>query len=277
MRFLDLPREYVKKDSVFGILPIAYEKSATYGKGASKGAEEIIKASKHLEYYDERTGTEPFGLGIHTSPVLRLSRKSPKEAIAGITKAHAAMKSEFIVTLGGDHAVTLGAVQSHKGPFSVLVLDEHADYRYSWNGSQLNHACVGRRIAAKHSIGVVGVRSLDKDEHEALLKDSNMHILSSYDYTQNRLIEMLAKLEENVYLSIDVDVFDPSFIRNTGTPEPGGLFWEDVMQILQVVFSNRTVIGADIVEFAPQENYRAEAYALAKLCYRMMALKAKTR
>jgi agmatinase len=218
-----------------------------------------------------RTGKEPFEHGIYTMPSLNLSRKNPKDAMAAITKAHASMKNEFIITLGGDHAVTLGAVRSYEKPFSVLLLDAHADSRYSWNGSQLNHACVGRRIAADHTIGIIGVRSIDRDEHEAL-KDTPF--IQAHEYKREAIIDMLTKLEDRIYVSIDVDVFDPSSIRNTGTPEPGGLSWEQVVEIISCVFSTRTVIGADIVEFAPQENYRAEAYTLAKLCYRMMALKA---
>ena len=252
MKFMNLDEKYSGDDAYFAVVLIAEEGEVSYGKGASKGAYEIIKASEHLEYYDEQFDNEPFELGIMTAD------KIPK--------------GKFFVVLGGDHSVSLKSVPED---CSVLILDAHSDFRYSWNNSMNNHACVARRLSENHKIGIVGVRSQDKDEMEEIKNNKNVQILKAYDFNKEKLIEILNKLDNNVYISIDVDVFDPSFIRNTGTPEPGGFFWNDVIEILKVVFSNKNVIGADIVEFAPEENFRAEAFSLAKLAYKLMALKQK--
>ena len=252
MKFMNLDEKYSGDDSYFAVVPIAEERDVTYGKGAKKGAKEIIKASKHLEYYDEQFDNEPFELGIKTTD------KIPE--------------NQFFVVLGGDHSVTIDSVPED---CSVLILDAHSDFRYSWNNSMNNHACVARRLSEKHKIGIIGVRSQDKDEMEAIKNNENVHVLKAYDFSKEKLIEILDKLDSKIYISIDVDVFDISFIRNTGTPEPGGFSWNDVIEILKLVFERKNVIGTDIVEFAPKENYRAEAFSLAKLAYKLMSLKQK--
>jgi agmatinase len=262
MKFMNLPDEYCGDDSEFVILPVEYEKSPTYGKGASKGSLAILKASKHLEYYDEQFDCEPYELGIKVLPAVKsIDINLPDKG--------------FPIILGGDHAVTIGAIKAIEkkhDKFSVIILDAHPDFRYSWNGSQQNHACVARRAVASHKVGLVGVRSMDKDVSEAIAANDDVHIIKAYDYNPQKLKKLLSKLDEKVYISIDVDVFDPSFIRNTGTPEPGGFFWDRVIDVLKTVFDDKKVIGADIVEFAPITNYEAEAFALSKLCYKLIAL-----
>ena len=268
MSWMRLPEEYMKDNSEFVILPISYEDNPTYGGGASKGPVEIIKASEHLEYYDEQFDCEPFVKGIKELEEVKTLEKI-KETVKGIGK------ERFLIGLGGDHAVTIGIVQGLEeihDDFSVLILDAHSDFRYS-RGGMNNHACVARRIVGKHKVGVIGVRSQDVDEAKEIKNNKNIKILKSYDFNENELEKVLDFLGDKVYLSIDVDVFDPSFIRNTGTPEPGGFTWDRVISILEKVFAAKTVIGADIVEFAPKENYRAEAFALAKLAYKIMALR----
>lgn len=278
MSWMKLPKKYTQDDSRFVILPISYEKDATYGTGAAKGAQEIIKASEHLEYYDEQFDFEPFLLGIKQLPTLNLSAQSPKdmvETVASVVKAH---KNQFVIGLGGDHAVSIGLVkgmEQHHGDFSVLVLDAHSDFRDSWNNSSLNHACVNKQLSKKHPIGLIGLRSMDSDEFKDVFERDDVHVIKAYDFTPEAVDELLENLSGNVYISIDVDVFDPSFIRNTGTPEPGGLSWNQVIGILSAVFASKNVIGADIVEFAPKLGYEAESYALAKLAYKIMALQAK--
>jgi len=267
MSWMRLPEEYMTDKSSFVILPIAYEDNPTYGEGASRGSEEIIKASEHLEYYDEQFDCEPFVQGVKSLEVVT-SLKEVEKTVKGIEK------EKFLISLGGDHAVTIGIVKGLEevhDDFSVLILDAHSDFRYS-RGGMNNHACVARRIVGKHKVAVLGVRSQDVDEAKDAKQNEKMKIVKSYDYSDAELEKVLAFLEDKVYLSIDVDAFDPSFIRNTGTPEPGGFSWDKVIALLEKVFATKKVIGADIVEFAPKENYRAEAFALAKLAYKMMAL-----
>ena len=156
---------------------------------------------------------------------------------------------------------------------SIIVLDAHPDMFFSWNGSQLNHRCVAQKLVGKHQILEIGIRSMDIDEKNIIDQNQNIDLIKAYDYNKEILVEKLDSLSSKVYLSIDVDAFD--FINNTGTPEPGGLNWNQLIEILQIIFKNKEVIGADVVEFAPTNNYRVEAYTLAKLIYKIFALKSK--
>lgn len=261
MNFMNLPDEYSGDDSFFSILPIDYEKNVTYGKGASKGPKEIIKASAHLEYYDEQFDKEPFVKGIKTLEPVKEVKEIP---------------NNFTITLGGDHSVTIGivkALEKHHDDFSVIIMDAHPDMFNSWNGSQTNHRCTTQRVSANHKTLLLGIRSMDADEVDVIKNNENVEMIKAYEFDENKLKEELKKLKDKVYISIDTDVFDPSFIRNTGTPEPGGFMWNQVIDILQIIFKEKDVIAADIVEFAPSINFKAEAYSLAKLAHKIMSLK----
>ncbi|MBS3120975.1 agmatinase [Candidatus Woesearchaeota archaeon] len=279
MIWMNLPERYRTDNAKFVILPIQYEKALTYGTGASLGSQEIIKASEHLEYYDDQFDCEPFEQGIKVLEPLSLNDSSPEEMVKTVSETIQNIPYEkFILGLGGDHAATIGIVkgleQMHSD-FSVIQFDAHADFRDSWNGSSLNHACVAKQISRKHSLLLVGVRSMDVDEKRQMDESSKVHLISRYDFSMEKIKEILPKLRPKVFITIDVDVFDPSCIRNTGTPEPGGLRWEEVIDALQLIFQEKEVIGADIVEFAPNDHFDAEAYSLAKLGYKMMGLKEK--
>ncbi len=274
-RFMMLPEEYCSEDSYFYILPVPYEKDSTYGDGASLGPKEILSASSHLEYYDEQFDCEPFEKGICISSPLG-PFKSPEEMVSSVSDAIESLKGKFVITFGGDHSVTIGAVQGlerSNGRFSVIVFDAHPDVRYSWNNSMLNHSCTVRRICEAHKTAIVGLRSIDKDDMEFIDENVNISVIKAYEYSEEMMTSVLEGLEKNVYISIDVDAFDISLIRNTGTPEPGGFFWDDMIRMIGIIFEKKNVIGADIVEFAPKENFRAEAFSLAKLAYKLFAMK----
>ncbi len=273
MKFMNLADEYSNENSKFYILPIEYEKDLTYGDGASKGSVEIIRASEHLEYYDEQFDVEPFEKGIHTLKSLKLNEFNAKDAINIISNEIKKHSSKFVISLGGDHSVTIGCV--HEKKCSIIILDAHPDLFHSWNSSQYNHRCVAQRLSKDHKVLSVGIRSMDKDENDVIDENDNVRIIKAYNFNNEVFLKELNNLENDVYVSIDVDCFDPSFIRNTGTPEPGGFFWNDVIGILEKIFDKKNVVGADIVEFAPKENFRSEAFSLAKLCHKIMALKFK--
>ncbi|MCK5140453.1 MAG: arginase family protein, partial [Thermodesulfovibrionia bacterium] len=260
---MNLPKEYAKEDSLFYILPIEYEYNLTYGKGASKGAIEIIKASEHLEYYDEQFNIEPFEKGIHTLKSLNLINNEPNQAIGKISEEIEKHRDKFLISLGGDHSITIGTVKGleKSKDFDVIILDAHTDFFHSWNNSQFNHRCTAQRIVEKHKILEIGTRSMDIDEAELIKDNENISIIKAYEYKEEKLKTELKKLKDNVYISIDVDVFDPSFIRNTGTPEPGGFFWDKLINILKIIFENKKVISADIAEFSPRYNFEAEAFS----------------
>jgi agmatinase len=272
MQWMNLPEEY--RTGKFALLPIAYEGNVSYGEGASSGCKEIINASQQLEYYDCELECEPFLQGIEVLD--SVTARTPEDMIEKVSSAIKENKEKFIMSLGGDHSITIGCVKGMEemyDDFSVITFDAHPDMFHSWNGSQYNHRCTGQRISEKHELCLIGIRSMDKDEHGIIKSNENIHVVKAREFSVESIKEIVPKLKDKVYISIDVDVFDPSFIRNTGTPEPGGLQWQEVIATLQLIFSEKEVIGADIVEFAPVENFRAEAYSLAKLVYKIIAMK----
>ena len=293
LTWMQLPKEYRNlKDCKFVILPISYEKDLTYGAGAASGSIEIIKASEHLEYYDAEFNIEYFEKGVFVNPVLKLSDSTPEEMLSKIQESVESVGSnKFVIGLGGDHAVSIGLVQAAEklhDNFAILQIDAHSDFRDSWNGSKLNHACVMRQLVDKHEIVAVGIRSKDKDERAAVDLNEKVQTIYAWDFDLEKVKSALLKLEsEKLYITIDVDGFDPSVISGTGTPEPGGLLWKQVIEILKLCFSLKEVVGADIVEFAPVYQYspnrslnltnqsRVEAYTLARLVSKIMSLVVK--
>ncbi len=291
MNFMKLPKEYATWNSKYFIFPIKYEGKMSFVSGASRAPESIIRASSELEYYDEGLDLEAFLSGIKTLKALNLSRQTPKKAVELISshiKAMLSMREQnrFILSLGGDHSISIGVVDGFEKiykNFSVIIFDAHSDLRYSWNNSIFNHACVSRRIVGKHKVLLLGVRSISSEEKEFIDNNKNrIKIIKARDFSRDdfkkKLIQCLNSLDNNVYISIDVDVFDPSIIRFTGTPEPGGLDWFQINNALQIIFKVRNVIGADLVEFSPKGDFQfftAEAYTLAKLVYRIFGYKEK--
>ncbi len=273
MNWMNLPKEYSSDSSQFAILPIEYEGNLTYGSGTSKGPCEIIKASRHLEYYEDQFNVEPFEKGIEL--LKTVSSEDQTELFNEISSRFQENDGKFILSVGGDHSITLGPVHelNKSEDFSVIVFDAHSDFRDSWNGSSKNHACVSKRISETNDLLLVGIRSQDVEEKNEISNNEKVHEIKAYDFSLEKVREILPRLKKNVYVSIDVDVFDPSFIRNTGTPEPGGLTWNQVVDSLILIFKEKNVIGSDIVEFSPENNSRAEAYSLARLIYKIFALK----
>ncbi len=273
MRFMNLPEEYSGDDSKYVILPIAYEGKMTGSTGASEGGPAISDASYQLEYYDEITDSEPFEKGIETLETLRLEGYSPEDAMNTIANTVKEKSDKFLLSIGGDHSITIGVlkgIEEKKKDFSVIFIDAHADLFYSWNGSRFNHRCVGRYASSKHKIGIVGLRSLDKEE--AITIKNSEGIYAHYAHQDDEKInDVIESLDEDVYISIDADAFDPSLIRGTGTPEPGGLSWQSMLDILETIFRKKNVIGMDLVEFSPREDSKAESYSLAKLLYKSIA------
>jgi agmatinase len=275
MKWMCLPDEYSGENSKFVIIPVSYEKDLTYGEGASKGCLEIIKASQHLEYYEEQFDAEPFIEGIRIDDVLELNNATPEEMICAVSNNIAQLNNKFVLGLGGDHAITIGMIkglEEIESDFSVIVLDAHSDFRDSWK-HKYNHACVSKNVSKKHDVVVIGVRSQDIDEKKQIDECDNVNVVYAWEFHLDKVKHLLPKLKDKVYISIDVDVFDPSFIRNTGTPEPGGLGWYDVLNVLKEIFEAKEVMGCDVVEFAPRFNFEAEAYSLARLVYKILALK----
>jgi len=262
------------------VLPIPYDYTATWQKGADQGAEAIIEASAHVELYDIETDSEVHLHGIHTfeSPQLPRSPEKLTEIVRDrfSTFAH---DEKFAVMLGGNHSVTPGAVQGLKDHFpdlTVLQLDAHADLRESYHGSMFNHACVMARIEEICQTVQVGIRSMSREEFNRL--DAVKVFLARDIFLRSDWVEKVVELlSANVYVTIDLDVFDPSLVPSTGTPEPGGLGWYQVIGLLKKVAENRNVVGFDVVELLPNKYNKAPDFMAAKLVFKFLSYIFKNR
>ncbi|MEE8443084.1 MAG: agmatinase [Dehalococcoidia bacterium] len=274
--FLGLPTQshtYEQASAV--ILPVPYDGTASFRSGAREGPEAIISASRELEDYDTELRCEPSSRGIHTAPALEPDLGSPQAMGARITQAvkPVAMAGKLPVVLGGDHSVTIGAVKALlavHSDLSVLYLDAHADFRDEYLGTRLGHASVARRLAELCPVTLVGVRSMSLDEAKAL-DASDVRVVTTNPAEPGVSWDALVEsLSGRVYVSIDLDVFDPSFMAAVGTPEPGGMEWYDVLRLLRRVAERRRIVGFDVVEMTPREGPSACAYIAAKLVYKLI-------
>jgi agmatinase len=262
------------------ILPIPYDYTATWQKGADQGPEAIIEASAHVELYDIETDSEVHLHGIHTYELPHLPR-SPEKLTQIVRERFSSFADEdkFPVMLGGNHSVTPGAVQGLKDHFAdltVLQLDAHADLRESYHGSMFNHACVMARVEEICQTVQVGIRSMSREEFNRL---DTVRVFFARDiFLRSDWVEKVVELlSANVYVTIDLDVFDPSVIPSTGTPEPGGLSWYQVIRLLKEVAENRNVVGFDVVELVPNEHNKAPDFIAAKLVFKFLSYIFKNR
>jgi agmatinase len=275
--FGDLPEEYsALKNARAVVIPVPYDGTSTWIKGADKGPAAIIEASAHMELYDIETDSEVYKKGIFTAGPID-GQELPEDMVKTVAEQvrQYLQNGKFVVVVGGEHSVSLGPVSAHiekNADITVLQLDAHSDLRDEYEGSRYNHACVMARIAELCPIMQVGIRSMDSSEKNAL--DTNRVIFAGEISTNKTWIEkVLSKLSQNVYVTIDLDVFDPSIMPSTGTPEPGGLLWYDVLGFLKSVFENRNVVGFDIVEMCPDERNKAPDFLAAKLIYKLLSYK----
>jgi agmatinase len=274
--FLDLPERLTNFEfAKVVILCLPYEASTTYGKGTEKGPEAIVKASHHVETYDEELKSEPCEVGINTQMPIKTFDRVPEKAVNQITQACEILlsKNKFVVGLGGEHTVTVGLVQAFKKYFPdmwVLQLDAHSDLRDSYRDSQYNHACVMARIGELCPFVGVGIRSSIQDELDYLRPPSNL--VYAYQMNENKAWPelVLSQLGNPVYITIDLDFFDPAVLPSVGTPEPGGFFWYETIRFLRKVIQSRRVIGLDVVELCPKSDVMAPDFFAAKLIYKLI-------
>jgi len=257
------------------VVPVPYDGTSTWGKGADKGPHAIFEASKHLEAYDIETGTEVWRQGIGTdAPVLE--QESPEAMVRAVESrvGHHLGKARFPVVVGGEHSVSIGAIRAHAKQFpdlTVLQLDAHSDLREQYCGSSYNHACVMARVQASCPIVQVGIRSMDVSELERVNAQRVFYArdIAANDNTQ-WVSQVIRQLSQRVYITVDLDVFDPSIMSSTGTPEPGGLLWYPVLSLLKQVCSHCELVGFDVVELCPEPGNRACDFLAAKLIYTLL-------
>lgn len=261
------------KNSDIVLLPVPFDRTSSWIKGASMGPKAIIEASKKMELYDIETDSEVHTKGIHTAK--ELVSKTSQEMVRKVYKeVKKALKDrKFPVVLGGEHTVALGSIKAHAEThdcMSILHLDAHSDMRDSYEGSKYSHASVMARCKEiTEEIVSVGIRSMDSSE---LGNINKKNIFYASDIRRGAWInKATAKLSENVYITIDLDVFDPSIMPSTGTPEPGGLGWYEVLDLLENVSKKKNIIGFDVVELCPSKN-PAPDFLAAKLIYKLLSL-----
>lgn len=270
-----LPEEYGQQENAkIVILPVAYDGTSTWGKGADKGPEAIIEASANMELYDIETDSEVYKQGIFTETPIggEISTIEMNEAVIENVEYYID-NGKFTVVIGGEHSVSFGAIKAHAkkyGDLTVLQLDAHSDLREEYNGSKYNHACVMARAKEICPIVQVGIRSMDVAEKESLDPARTFFAKDIYDNT-DWIKKLVSMLSDNVYITIDLDVFDPSIMPSTGTPEPGGLLWYDVLTMLKAVAEKKNIVGFDVVELAPDSRNKAPDFMAAKLIYKLLS------
>lgn len=278
--YLGLEEEYSSfKKAKAVIFQAPYDKTTTYVHGAVDGPAAIIDASRYMERYDDELNQETFRIGIHTMDPLPVRDLAPEEMVDKVFAQTLELlkANKFPVMLGGEHTVTVGAVKAFKETYpniSVLQLDAHYDMRDVYFGSKLNHGCVARRISEMCPIVQAGVRSISKEEKDFLAANSNGRIrsVSVYDILETPMWKdnISNALSENVYITIDLDAFDPALVPATGTPEPGGLGWYEALSLLKEVTKDKKVVGFDVVELCPLKGNIASDFLAAKLIYRLL-------
>jgi agmatinase len=232
-----------------------------------------------MERFDDELNQETFKIGIHTMDPLSVDNLTSEEMVARVyAQVGEILKAgKFPVVLGGEHSVSIGAVKAYKDAYpnlSVLHLDAHYDMRDELFGSKLNHGCVARRISEMCPLVQVGQRSLSKEEKDFLASQpaGRVKTYNVYDILETPMWKDLAtnNLTENVYVSIDLDVFDPALVPATGTPEPGGIGWYETLALLKEVAKDKKIVGFDVVELCPIQGNVASDFLAAKLVYRLL-------
>jgi len=277
INFGALPEKYsALENAEVVIIPVPYDQTSTWIKGADKGPAAIIEASANMELYDIETDSEVYRKGIFTDEPTKCEGP-PEETINTVAEkvAHYIKKRKFTVVIGGEHTVSIGPIRAqaeNSRDITVLQLDAHPDLRDEYNGSRYNHACVMARVKELAPIVQVGIRSMDSCEKQFIVPDRMF--FAEQMYGNNLWLEkLISKLTEKVYITIDLDVFDPSIMPSTGTPEPGGLLWYDCLAFLKKVFEKRNVVGFDIMELCPNDNNKAPDFLAAKLIYKLLSYK----
>jgi len=255
---------------------IPYDGTSTWGKGADKGFEDFLEAAENMELYDIETDSEVFTRGIH---LLRpVTEASSPEAVyhAVLERVRELLGSgRYLTFFGGEHSVSIGIIEAFREKYSdltVLQLDAHADLRSSYDGSPYNHACAVHWAGKNTNLVQVGIRSMDSCEKEFMNWEK---CFMAQEMQQNRdwMDRSLDLMTDDVYLTIDLDVLDPSIMPATGTPEPGGMQWYETLTYLKRVFAEKRVVGFDIVEFAPISGFKAPGFLVAKLYYKLLSYK----
>tara|TARA_R110000868_G_scaffold28633_2_gene107170 strand:- start:17693 stop:18637 length:945 start_codon:yes stop_codon:yes gene_type:complete len=275
--YAGIPDEFAQLETAKVVLiPVPYDGTSTWRKGADKGPEAFLNASENMETYDIETATEVYKQGIYLADAI--DEKSSPEAVVNavhtITKDYI-KRNKFVTLFGGEHSISIGSIRAFNECYdnlTVLHIDAHADLRETYNGSKFNHACAVHEASQTTNLIQVGIRSMDAIEKTFMDEEKTFfaHDMVNDEYWIDKVIELMS---DNVFITFDLDALDPSILPATGTPEPGGLLWYETLEFLKQVFEEKNVVGFDIVELCPNETDKSSDFLAAKLYYKMLSYK----
>ena len=272
--YAGIPAAYSSLDtSKIVLIPVPYDGTSTWQKGADKGPEAFLKASENMELYDIETNSEVYKQGVYLAEAIE-EKSSPEAVVAEVYKTVKAyiLRNKLVTVFGGEHSISIGTIEAFNECFddlTVLHIDAHADLRASYQGSACNHACALYQASQSTNLIQVGIRSMDATETTVMDPDKTWfaHDMVNEEYWIDNVIDALG---QDVFITLDLDAFDPSIMPSTGTPEPGGLLWYETLDFLRRVFEQRNVVGFDIVELCPREEDKSSDFLAAKLYYKML-------
>ncbi len=275
--YAGIPDEFAQLEKAKVVLiPVPYDGTSTWGKGADKGPEAFLDASANMELYDIETGTEVYQQGIFLAPTI--TESSSAEAVVNAvhknTKEYI-KRNKFVTLFGGEHSISIGSIRAFNECFdnlTVLQIDAHADLRESYEGTKYNHACAVHEASQTTNLLQVGIRSMDIIEKTFMDEEKTFfaHDIVNDEYWMDKVI---AQMTDNVFITFDLDALDPSIMPSTGTPEPGGLLWYETLEFLKQVFAEKNVVGFDIMELCPNKVDKSSDFVAAKLYYKMLSYK----
>lgn len=275
--YAGIPEQYAKSEtSKIVLIPVPYDGTSTWQKGANKGPKAFLHASENMEIYDIETDSEVYKNGIFLADSVE-ENSSPEamvEAVHETVKSYI-NKNKFVTLVGGEHSVSIGSIRAFNECFNnltVLQIDAHADLRKEYEGSNCNHACAVYEASQNTNLIQVGIRSMDKIEKTVMDLDKVFFAndILTDDYWMENAIDLMT---DNVFITFDLDALDPSIMSSTGTPEPGGLLWYETLDFLRKVFEEKNVVGFDIMELCPNETDKSSDFLAAKLYYKMLSYK----
>ena len=277
--YAGIPEEFGKLEQAkIVLIPVPYDGTSTWQKGADKGPEAFLNASENMELYDIETESEVYKKGVYLADAVT-ENSSPEamvEAVYVQTKKYIT-RNKFVTLFGGEHSVSIGSIRAFNESFhnlTVVQLDAHADLRKDYEGTACNHACAMHEASKNTNLIQIGIRSMDSTELKWMNKEQTFfaHELQEEEYWMDAAVDLMT---ENVFITIDLDCFDPSIMPSTGTPEPGGLLWYETLEFLRKTFREKNVVGFDIVELCPNEIDKSSDFLAAKLYYKMLSYKFK--
>ncbi len=275
MTYAGIPEEYsILETAKIVLIPVPYDGTSTWVKGSDKGPDAFLDASANMELYDIETDSEVYKNGVFlASPVTE--NRSPEKMVDAVHKSALEYlnKGKFVTLFGGEHSISIGSIRAFREKFkniTVLQFDAHADLRKEYEESACNHACAVHEAQHTTNLVQIGIRSMDVEEKQYMKKE-NCFFSHQIHANPNWMEEALSKITDTVFITIDLDVFDSSIMPSTGTPEPGGLNWFQVVDFIKLVVQHKNVVGFDIMELCPNKSNKAPDFLAAKLYYKILS------